>query len=114
MITFNLNNRCKSRIKHTDVFDGENIEKKIARIVLNNEPIIDGAPLFYCNDSHEVNADYDPRTDTFEVAVLAMDHANRARYVQKRGIVDKKVDKKDDSKDDSKAVDSSLSNNATE
>lgn len=110
MIRFNLNNRCKSRIRHTDVFDGENIEKKIARIVMNNEPITDGSPLFYCNDSHDVNADYDPRTDTFEVAVLAMDHANRARYVQKRGIVDKKVDKKEESKVD----DSSLSNNATE
>lgn len=97
----------KSGIIQNEIFEGEPIEVKVARIVLNNEPIRDGAPLIY-SDSHDINADTDVRTDTFEVAVLAMDKANRARYHQKRNIDDR--EKKEEK---NVAVDDSLSNNAT-
>lgn len=105
MKNFKINNR--SNIQQLDLFEGEPIEFKVARIVLNNEPIKDGAPLIY-SDSHDINADTDVRTDTFEVAVLAMDKANRARYHQKRNIDDR--EKKEEK---NVVVDDSLANNAT-
>ena len=103
MKDFKINNR--SGIRQLDLFEGEPIEVKVARIVMNNEPIKDGAPLIY-SDSNDINADTDVRTDTFEVAVLAMDKVNRARYHQKRNIDDSKKDEKN-LKDDSSV------NNAT-
>jgi hypothetical protein len=95
----------KSGIVQNEIFEGEPIELKVARIVLNNEPIKDGAPLIY-TDGHDINADTDVRTDTFEVAVLAMDKANKARYHQKRNIDDSKKDEKN-------ITDDSSTNNAT-
>lgn len=103
MKDFKIVNR--SGIIQNEIFEGEPIEVKVARIVLNNEPIKDGAPLIY-SDSNDFNADTDVRTDTFEVAVLAMDKVNRARYHKKRNI-DDSVKVVNDKKDDH------LTNNAT-
>lgn len=96
----------RSTIFQNEIFEGENIEVKVARIVLNNEPIKDGAPLIY-SESHEINADTDIRTDTFEVAVLAMDKVNKSRYHQKRNIDDSKKGEEKNLSDDSST------NNAT-
>lgn len=52
---------------------GETIEEKIQRIVNNKEPITDGAPLVYTERKDGVQAQYDIRTDRFELAIEAMD-----------------------------------------
>lgn len=62
---------------------GETIEDKINRIVNNNEPITDGAPLIYTNRKDGVQPDYNIRTDRFEVAVTAMDAVTKS-HVAKR------------------------------
>lgn len=56
-----------------DSVEGERLETKIERVVHNNEPIKDGAPLVYTERSEGVRASTDIRTDRFEVALDATD-----------------------------------------
>ena len=63
--------------------EGETIETKIERITTMREPITDGAPLIYTERDAGCEAQYDIRTDRFEVALEAMDTVNRS-YRAKR------------------------------
>ena len=54
-------------------YEGETIEAKIRRITNNKEPIKDGAPLIYTERKNGVMAEYNIRTDRFEIAVEGMD-----------------------------------------
>ena len=53
-------------------YEGESIETKVERIVTNNEPISDGAPLIYTERKEGVLPQYDIRTDRWDIAVEAM------------------------------------------
>ena len=64
---------------------GEYIEIKIERIVTQNEPIEDGAPLIYTEKSDGVLPEYDIRSDKFDIAIDAMDKANKGRKMQSVG-----------------------------
>lgn len=59
--------------------EGETIEDKCARIVDNNEPITDGAPMIYTKRSEGVKQEYNIRTDKFEVAQEAMERVTEAK-----------------------------------
>lgn len=74
--------------------EGETIEQKIERIVNNNEPIKDGAPIIYQERSKGVEPGYDIRTDRFEIAVDAMDKIDKASKA-KREERQMKILKKD-------------------
>ena len=39
-------NTTKGRLQSVEIYEGETIEQKVNRIVNNNEPITDGAPLY--------------------------------------------------------------------
>lgn len=73
---------------------GETIENKVNRIVNNNEPIRDGAPLIYNERSAGISPDCDIRTDRFAVAVEAMTKVQRAKVAKRLndtndGVVEK-------------------------
>ena len=53
--------------------EGETIEQKVDRVVNGGEPIEDGAPRIFTERRDGVGAQYDIRTDRWEVAVDAMD-----------------------------------------
>ena len=53
--------------------EGETIETKMERIIQNNEPIEDGAPIIHTERKEGVIAAYNIRTDRFEIAAEAMD-----------------------------------------
>lgn len=57
--------------------EGETIEMKVERIVNNNEPIEDTAPMIYTDRMEGVNAGYDIRTDRMDIAIDAMDLASK-------------------------------------
>ena len=61
-----------SLIHINESYEGESIEQKVERIMNNNEPITDGAPLIYTDRADGVQPDYNIRTDRFEVALDAM------------------------------------------
>lgn len=63
----------KSRTQVNNAYEGERIEEKMERIVNNNEPISDGAPLIYTERKDGVMPEYDIRADKWDIAIDAMD-----------------------------------------
>ena len=68
-----------------ECYPGETLENKVRRITVNNEPIKDGAEMIYQKESYYINPECNPRTDTMEVAVIAMDAANKSRWAKRNG-----------------------------
>ena len=66
------------RLKSVDIYEGETIERKVARITLTKEPITDTAPIIYTEKKDGVQPEFDIRTDRFEIAVDAVDKINQS------------------------------------
>lgn len=77
-------------------YEGETIEAKIRRIVNNNEPISDGAPLIYTDRKSGVQPEYNIRTDRFEVAVEGMDKVAKAQIAKREERHKPKEETKDE------------------
>ncbi len=60
-------------------YEGESIEGKVARIVENNEPITDGAPIVYTKRSEGIKPEFDIRTDKWALAQEKMEKVNGAK-----------------------------------
>ena len=73
-----------SKIEGCELKEGETIETKIKRIVENKEPISDTAPIIYTNRDLGVQPGFNIRTDRFDVALSAMDVANRAKLATRK------------------------------
>lgn len=52
---------------------GESLEEMLRRCTANSEPIEATAPMIYTEESTGVQAECDPRTDRFELALDAID-----------------------------------------
>lgn len=90
---YNKINYKKTSIEVNQSVEGESIEQKIERVVNNNEPITDGAPIIYTERKEGVQPGYDIRTDRFEVALDAMDkvaatHRGKREERQKKIVED--------------------------
>lgn len=73
-------------IGNVDSFEGESIEKKVSKLIENNEPITDGAPIIYTEKKDGVLPQYDIRTDKWEIAQSAMDLANASKIAKSKGL----------------------------
>lgn len=73
----------KTTLNSNDGYEGETIEKKMRRILNNNEPIVDGAPIVYTERKDGVRPEFNIRTDTWEIACEAMDAVNQAKLAQR-------------------------------
>lgn len=65
---------------------GETLIKKIQRILDENEPLTDGAPMIYTPKEAGVREDCNIRTDKWALAMDAMDRVNNYKlneYLQK-------------------------------
>ena len=60
----------------TEYNEGENILTKVRRILDENEPLTDGAPLIYTPKGDGVKPEFDIRTDKWQIAINAMDKVN--------------------------------------
>ena len=67
-------------------FEGESIEKKVSKLLENNEPITDGAPIIFTEKKDGVLPQYDIRTDKWDIAQSAMDLANASKIAKSRGL----------------------------
>ena len=74
------------RLESVDIYEGETIEKKVARITLTNEPITDTAPIIYTEKKDGVLPAYNIRTDRFDLAIDAMDKIEMERIAKKNQI----------------------------
>lgn len=66
-----------------DSYEGESIEQKMERVIENNEPITDSAPIIYTDRKNGVLPEYDIRTDRFEIAIDAMDKVSATHYAKR-------------------------------
>lgn len=73
----------KTTIRRNTSYTGETIESKVKRILNNNEPIKDGAPVIYTERKDGVQPSYNIRTDRFEVAVDAMDKITKSHQAKR-------------------------------
>lgn len=65
--------------------EGEPIEDKIRRILDENEPITDGAPVIYTDKKDGVRPEFDIRADKWDIAIQAMDKVSNyeaSKYLQ--------------------------------
>lgn len=77
----------KSLIRRTYVMEGEPIEQKIARIMTNGEPITDASPQIFTERKDGVLAEYNPRTDKWDVAIDAMDIVSKTHIAKRDNVV---------------------------
>lgn len=77
-------------------FEGESIEKKVTKLIENNEPITDGAPIIFTEKKDGVLPQYDIRTDKWDIAQSAMDLANASKIAKSRGLKPNEQQKKDE------------------
>lgn len=69
--------------------EGENILKKVRRIIDENEPLEDGAPLIYTPKADGVRPEHDIRTDKWAIAMNAMDRISEykvSKYLQEGDV----------------------------
>ena len=68
-------------------FEGESIEKKVSKLIENNEPVtIGGAPIIFTEKKDGVLPQYDIRTDKWDIAQSAMDLANASKIAKSKGM----------------------------
>lgn len=67
-------------------FEGQSIEKKVSKLIENNEPITDGAPIIFTEKKDGVLPQYDIRTDKWDIAQSAMDLANASKIAKSKGM----------------------------
>ena len=63
----------KHNMVSVETYQGECIEKKVQRIMNENEPIEDGAPIIFQERGDGVKPEFNIRTDRWEIAIDAMD-----------------------------------------
>lgn len=71
--------------------EGESIEEKVRRIVDNNEPIEDTAPMIYTERKDGIQQEYNIRADKWDIAQEAMQQVNES----KRRMIANKIAKSD-------------------
>lgn len=67
-----------NRLKSVEIYEGESIETKCARILQSKEPITDTAPIIYTAKEDGVLPAYNIRTDRFDIAIDAYDKITRS------------------------------------
>lgn len=82
-------NHASVQCGSVEIYEGETIETKVERIVENNEPISDGAPIIYTERKDGVRPEYNIRTDKFDIALDAMDAVNKSKIAQSKQYLTK-------------------------
>jgi hypothetical protein len=91
---YKINKRIKTSLIVNQSTEGETIEMKMERIVNNKEPIKDGAPLIYTERKDGIIPAYDIRTDRWEIAIDAMNVAEKVNTSKREARIVKLADGK--------------------
>lgn len=75
-------------LKQNENIEGERLETKLERIMENNEPITDGAPIIHTAREDGVQPDYDIRADKWEYAVEAMDVVSKTDIAKRKSALE--------------------------
>lgn len=82
--------QLKSRTSITckNTYKGDTLETRIQKMVNNNEPITDSAPLIYTDRKDGIKAEFDIRTDRFDWAIEQMDKVAGSIRARRDGAPD--------------------------
>lgn len=72
-----------TKTKVNQAYEGERIEEKMDRIINNNEPISDGAPILYTDRKDGVREEYNIRADKWDIAIDAMDKVEETNRLKR-------------------------------
>lgn len=86
------------RISHQE--EGEWLTEKVKRIMLNKEPITDGAPIQYTERKNGVMPEHDIRTDRFDLAIDAMNIATKGKIAERQLGIKKREEEQNPPKTD--------------
>ena len=84
---YHVTDNHKTIFDINDSTEGETIEEKIRRVVENNEPIEDGAPLIFTERKDGVSWNTNIRTDRFELAVEGMDSVAASKLAKRKEML---------------------------
>ena len=82
------------RLESIEIYEGESIETKCARVLESGEPITDTAPIIYTAKEDGVLPAYNIRTDRFDIAMDAFDKIEMERIAKKNQITSDDVPSK--------------------
>ena len=97
---YKKNQVTNTSLQVRNVTEGETIEEKMRRVVNNNEPITDGAPLVYTDRKDGVLPQYDIRTDRWDVAIDAMDKVTKTETAKREARMKIVKDEPEENKKD--------------
>uniref|UniRef100_A0AAU8B747 Uncharacterized protein n=1 Tax=Dulem virus 201 TaxID=3145678 RepID=A0AAU8B747_9VIRU len=89
----------KHNMRPVERYEAESIEKKVKRIINENEPIEDGAPIIYQERADGVKPEFNIRTDRWEIAIEAMDKVTKeelSKYTKSQGKPNEGIELKKD------------------
>lgn len=85
----------KAQINNVDKFEGEPIEWTIDRILNNGEPVTEETPIIYTEKTEGVRAEFNIKTDRFEIAAEGMDLVEKQRTAQAEAKAQKRENEKE-------------------
>jgi len=85
----------KSKVQNVDKFEGEPIEWRIDRILNNNEPVPDETGVIYTEKGDGHRAEFNIRTDRFEVAAEGMDLVQKQATAKSEAKAQKRKQEKE-------------------
>lgn len=86
---------------NNEIYTGQSIERYAEQASVSNQPIEGGAPEIFTDRKDGVVAEFNIRTDRFEIAQKAMDKANgsitakRQEILNQRDKLEKEMDKQE-------------------
>lgn len=96
----------KIRLNRKSPFDvesmgeGETIEMKLQRVVNNNEPIEDTAPIIYTARKDGVRPEFDCRADRWDIAITMQDWGTKTQLAKRQSYYETKSDESAESTQD--------------
>lgn len=76
-------NKERTSIRQNTSYPAVPMERKIADMITNKEPIVSDSPTIYTEKKDGVGAAYDIRTDRFEIAQNAMESTTKKSKIAK-------------------------------
>lgn len=80
---YTRNKIIPTSIQINEAYEAESLEKKLQRIINNQEPITDGSPIIYTERKDGIQAAYNIRTDRFDIACEAMDKVHKSQIAKR-------------------------------
>lgn len=84
---YNKNKITKTSIRINQSYEGVPIERKLERMMNNNEPMTEGAQIMYTERKNGVEPAMDIRTDRWEHAVEARDKTAKSKIATREQAI---------------------------